>query len=393
MKNPQHGDALSGYALNDDEREFAALMRDFAEGVVAPISYEADRTKTLPMDVVAQMGELGLFGLPFPEEVGGQGGDYFALGLAIESIARVDQSLAITLEAGVSLGAMPVFRFGTDEQRAEFLPDLLAGKALAGFGLTEPEAGSDAGATRTTARLDGAQWVIDGSKQFITNSGTKITRFVTVTAVTGTTESGGKEVSTIIVPNGTPGFTVGPGYDKVGWHASDTHPLTFDGARVPEANLLGERGRGFANFLHILDEGRIAIAALATGAAEGCLEAAIEYAGSRSVFGEPLATRQSIQFMLARMRMRVHSARLAWHHAARLRDAGKSFKVEAAMAKLTASDAAMDNSRDATQIFGGNGFMNEYPVARHYRDSKILEVGEGTNEVQLLVIARSLGVA
>lgn len=393
MKNPLNRDALSGYALNDDEREFARLMRDFAEGVVAPAAYEADRTKTLPLDVVAQMGELGLFGLPFPEEVGGQGGDYFALGLAIEAIARVDQSIAITLEAGVSLGAMPVFRFGTDAQRAELLPDLLAGKALAGFGLTEPEAGSDAGATRTTARLDGGEWVINGSKQFITNSGTEITRFVTVTAVTGTTASGGKEVSTIIVPNVTPGFTVGPGYDKVGWHASDTHPLSFEDARVPEGNLLGERGRGFANFLHILDEGRIAIAALATGAAEGCLESALEYAGTRSVFGEPLSTRQSIQFMLARMRMRVHSARLAWHHAARLRDAGQPFKVEAAMAKLTASDAAMDNARDATQIFGGNGFMNEYSVARHYRDSKILEIGEGTNEVQLLVIARSLGVA
>lgn len=382
---------LSAYGLSDDQYELAAMVRAFADEVVAPQAYEADRTKTLPLPVVAQMGEMGLFGLPFPEEVGGQGGDYLTLGLAIEALARVDQSIAITLEAGVSLGAMPVFRFGTDKQRAEFLPDLLAGRALAGFGLTEPEAGSDAGATRTTARLDGGDWVIDGAKQFITNSGTAITRFVTVTAVTGE-HDGRKEISTIIVPSGTPGFTVGPAYDKVGWHASDTHPLSFASARVPEANLLGARGRGFSHFLHILDEGRIAIAALSTGAAEGCLEAAIDYAHSRRVFGAPLAGRQAIQFQIARMQLRVNNARLAWLHAARLRDAGEPFKTAAAIAKLTASDAAMDNARDATQIFGGNGFMNEYPVARHYRDSKILEIGEGTTEVQLLVIARALGL-
>ena len=389
---------MDEYDLNDDERELAGMVRAFADEVVAPRSYEADRTHTLPMDVVAQMGELGLFGLPFPEEYGGQGGDYFALCLAIEALGRVDQSIAITLEAGVSLGAMPVFRFGTEQQKQELLPDLLAGRALAGFGLTEPEAGSDAGATRTTARLvgagsgDGGEWVINGSKQFITNSGTPITRFVTVTAVTGEND-GRKEISTIIVPNGTPGFTVEPGYDKVGWRASDTHPLTFQDARVPEGNLLGERGRGFASFLHILDEGRIAIAALSTGAAEGCLEAAVDYAAKRTVFGEALSTRQGIQFLLARMKQRVHVSRLAWHHAARLRDAGKPFKTAAAIAKLTASDAAMDNARDATQVFGGNGFMNEYSVARHYRDSKILEIGEGTSEVQLLVIARALGIA
>lgn len=383
---------MHSFDLTDEERQLADLVRDFADQVVAPQAYEADRTHTLPLDVVDQMGDLGLFGLPFPEEYGGQGGDYFALCLAIEALGRVDQSLAITLEAGVSLGAMPVFRFGTEEQKRELLPDLLAGKALAGFGLTEPEAGSDAGATRTTARLDGDDWVITGTKQFITNSGTAITRFVTVTAVTGQSPDGRKEISTIIVPNGTPGFTVEAPYDKVGWHASDTHPLTFTNARVPAANLLGERGRGFANFLHILDEGRIAIAALSTGAAEGCLEAAIDYAGTRTVFGEKLSTRQHVQFTIARMHARVHNARLAWHHAARLRDAGLPFKTEAAVAKITASDAAMDNARDATQIFGGNGFMNEYPVARHYRDSKILEIGEGTTEVQLLVIARALGL-
>lgn len=388
---------LSTYELDDDHLELAHLVRAFADEQVAPQAYEADRTKTLSIPLVHAMGELGLFGLPFPEEVGGQGGDYVALGLAIEALGRVDQSIAITLEAGVSLGAMPVFRFGTEAQKVELLPDLLAGRALAGFGLTEPEAGSDAGATRTTARLDDGDWVIDGAKQFITNSGTAITRFVTVTAVTSTRigADGAErpEISTIIVPNGTPGFDVGPAYDKVGWHASDTHPLTFTGARVPGANLLGERGRGFANFLGILDEGRIAIAALSTGAAEGCLEAAVDYAQTRRVFGERLGSRQAIQFMLARMQLRVHTARLAWLHAARLRDAGRPFGTEAALAKLTASDAAMDNARDATQIFGGNGFMNEYPVARHYRDSKILEVGEGTTEVQLLVIARALGLA
>ncbi len=380
------------HGLSAEETELAAMVRAFADEVVAPVSYEADRAATLPLEVVAQMGELGLFGLPFPEEYGGQGGDYTALCLAIEALGRVDQSIAITLEAGVSLGAMPIFRFGTDAQRAELLPDLLAGRALAGFGLTEPEAGSDAGATRTTARLDGGEWVIDGAKQFITNSGTAISRFVTVTAVTGRSAEGRPEISAIIVPHGTPGFVVGPAYDKVGWHASDTHPLAFSEARVPEANLLGGRGRGYANFLHILDEGRIAIAALATGAAEGCLEAAVDYARSRTVFGERLSSRQSMQFLLARMRARVHTARLAWLHAARLRDAGSPFKEEAAIAKLVAGEAAMDNARDATQVFGGNGFMNEYPVARHYRDSKILEIGEGTTEVQLLVISRALGL-
>ncbi|MBN8206080.1 acyl-CoA dehydrogenase family protein [Microbacterium esteraromaticum] len=378
--------------LDEDQRELAAMVADFAEQVVAPQAYEADRTHTLNLDVVRQMGEMGLFGLPFSEEYGGQGGDYLALGIAIEGLARVDQSIAITLEAGVSLGAMPIYRFGTEQQKREYLPSLLEGQALAGFGLTEPEAGSDAGATRTTARLDGNEWVIDGTKQFITNSGTAITRFVTVTAVTGERE-GRKEISTIIVPNGTPGFTVEPAYDKVGWNASDTHPLTLQGVRVPEENLLGERGAGFRNFLSILDEGRIAIAALATGAAEGCLEAAVDYARQRTVFGAALSTRQNAQFTLARMRARVHTARLAWHHAARLRDAGKPFAEAAAIAKLVAGDAAMDNARDATQIFGGNGFMNEYPVARHYRDSKILEIGEGTTEVQLLVIARALGLA
>lgn len=383
---------MQHFNFTEEESTLAGMVREFADTVVAPQAYEADRTHTLNLDVVRGMGDLGLFGLPFPEDIGGQGGDYFSLCIAIEALGRVDQSIAITLEAGVSLGIMPLYLFGTEEQQHEHLPELLAGRALAGFGLTEPEAGSDAGATKTTAKLDGDEWVINGAKQFITNSGTAITKFVTATAVTGERD-GKKEISAILVPNGTPGFTIEPAYDKLGWHASDTHPLSFNNVRVPATNLVGERGRGFANFLHILDEGRIAIAALATGAAEGCLEASIEYAKSRTVFGSSLATRQGIQFKIARMQQRVHIARLAWHHAARLRDAGKPFKTEAALAKLTASDAAMDNARDATQIFGGNGFINEYLVARHYRDSKILEIGEGTNEVQFLVIARALGIA
>ncbi len=384
------------HELSDEERELAALVRDFAENVVAPRSYEADTKHELPMDVVAQMGELGLFGLPFPEEYGGQGGDYFALCLAIEALARVDQSIAITLEAAIGLGAMPVFRYGTDDQKARWLPDLVAGRTLAGFGLTEAEAGSDAGATRTTAVLDGDEWIVNGTKQFITNSGTPISRFISVAAVTGErTRADGrvaKELSTIIVPHGTPGFTVEPAYDKVGWRASDTHPLTFDNVHVPAANLLGERGRGFANFLRTLDEGRVAVAALATGAAEGCLEESVRYAKTRNVFGVPIARHQFIAFTIAQMQARVYTSRLAWQDAARRCDAGLPFKTEAAMAKLVASDAAMRNARDATQIFGGYGFMNESLVARQYRDSKILEIGEGTNEVQLMIIARALGL-
>ena len=382
--------------ITEDEHDLYEMVKDFADNVVAPRSYDADTKHELPMDIVAQMGELGLFGLPFPEEVGGQGGNYFALCLAVEALARVDQSIAITLEAAIGLGAMPIFRYGTDEQKETWLPDLVAGRTLAGFGLTEAEAGSDAGATRTTAVLDGDEWVVNGSKQFITNSGTSISKFISVAAVTGErTRADGtvaKELSTIIVPHGTPGFTVEPAYDKVGWRASDTHPLTFDEVRVPEANLLGERGRGFANFLRTLDEGRIAVAALATGAADGCVEESVKYAKSRNVFGVPIAKHQFIAFTIAQMQARVHTSRLAWYDAARRCDAGLPFKTEAAIAKLVSSDAAMLNARDATQIFGGYGFMNESLVARHYRDSKILEIGEGTNEVQLMIIARSLGL-
>lgn len=387
MTTPLSADLPEEYAT------LAATVREFAREVVAPVAAEHDREHTFPYAVVAQMGEMGLFGLPFPEEHGGQGADYFALALALEELGKVDQSVAITLEAGVGLGAMPIYKFGTDAQKERFLPDLAAGKALAGFGLTEPGAGSDAGATATTAREDGDTWVIDGAKQFITNSGTDITSFVTVTAVTGTREDGRKEISTIIVPSGTEGFTVEPAYDKVGWNASDTHPLSFAGARVPQENLLGERGRGYANFLSILDEGRIAIAALATGAAQGCVDESVRYAKERTSFGKPIGEYQAVSFKIARMEARAHVARTAYYDAAAKMLAGKPFKKEAAIAKMISSEAAMDNARDATQIHGGYGFMNEYPVARHYRDSKILEIGEGTTEVQLMLIARHLGLA
>lgn len=377
--------------LPDEYRELSAAVRDFANEVVAPVSAEHDREHSFPYGVVSGMADMGLFGLPFPEEYGGMGGDHFALCLAIEELARIDQSVAITLEAGVSLGAMPVHRFGTEEQRQEWLPQLASGRALGAFGLTEPDAGSDASGTRTTAREDGDEWVIDGSKQFITNSGTDITRLITITAVTGGTAEV-KEVSTILVPAGTPGLTVAPPYDKVGWNASDTHGLAFADLRVPRENLLGERGRGYANFLQILDEGRIAIAALAVGAAQGCVDESVRYAKERRAFGVHIGGHQAIAFKIARMEARAHVARRAYYQAAALLLAGKPFKHEAAIAKLVASEAAMDNARDATQVFGGNGFMNEYRVARHYRDSKILEIGEGTSEVQLMLIARGLGL-
>ncbi|AZZ83201.1 acyl-CoA dehydrogenase [Gordonia alkanivorans] len=379
--------------LTQEYTDLIETVRDFAQTVVAPVAAKHDADHTFPYEVVAQMGKMGLFGLPFDEKYGGMGGDYFALALALEELGKVDQSVAITLEAGVSLGAMPIYRFGTEEQKQQYLPDLTAGTALAGFGLTEPGAGSDAGATATTARDDGDSWIINGGKQFITNSGTDITSLVTVTAVTGVKENGKKEISTIIVPSGTSGFTAEPAYNKVGWNASDTHPLTFTDVRVPKENLLGERGRGYANFLSILDEGRIAIAALATGAAQGCVDESVKYAKERQSFGKPIGEYQSVSFAIARMEARAHVARTAYYDAAAKMLAGKPFKKEASIAKLVASEAAMDNARIATQIHGGYGFMNDYPVARHYRDSKILEIGEGTTEVQLMLIARELGFA
>ncbi|MGW5919679.1 acyl-CoA dehydrogenase family protein [Nocardia fluminea] len=384
-------DYLSTGSLPEEYRQLALTVRDFANQVVAPVSAKHDAEHSFPYEVVAGMADMGLFGLPFPEEFGGMGGDYFALCLALEELGKIDQSVAITLEAGVSLGAMPIYRFGNDKQRTEWLPQLTSGQALAGFGLTEPDAGSDAGGTRTTAVQDGESWVINGSKQFITNSGTDITRLVTVTAVTGQT-GGKKEISTILVPTSTPGFVAEPAYNKVGWNASDTHPLSFTDVRVPQENLLGERGRGYANFLRILDEGRIAIAALAVGAAQGCVDESVRYAGERQAFGQAIGRNQAIAFKIARMEARAHVARTAYYDAAALMLAGKPFKKAASIAKMVASEAAMDNARDATQIFGGNGFMNEYPVSRHYRDSKILEIGEGTTEVQLMLIARELGL-
>ena len=378
--------------LNDEQQQLKKIVQEFARDVVAPVSYHHDKTKTFPYDVVRQMAEMGLFGLPFPEEHGGMGGDYFALCLVLEELAKVDQSVAMTLEAGVSLGAMPVYRFGTDAQKAQWLPQLTSGQALGAFGLTEPGAGSDAGGTRTTARLEDGQWVINGTKAFITNSGTDLTQLVTVTAVTGETAFGKKEISSILVPVPTAGFTAEPAYDKVGWNASDTHPLTFDDVRVPEANLLGERGRGYANFLSILDEGRIAIAAVSVGVAQGCVDESVKYAKEREAFGRPIGQNQGIAFKIARMEARAHAARTAYYDAAAKMLAGLPFKKEASIAKLVAGEAAMDNARDATQVHGGYGFMNEYVVARHYRDSKILEIGEGTTEVQLMLIARELGL-
>ncbi|MDP9239667.1 MAG: acyl-CoA dehydrogenase family protein [Actinomycetota bacterium] len=380
------------YRLNEEQEAFRKVVADFADKVVAPQAHGYDESGDFPYDIVAAMGEMGLFGLPFPEEYGGMGGDYFTLCLAIEELARADSSVAITLEAGVSLGAMPVYRFGSDEQKRQWLPELCSGAALAAFGLTEPGGGSDAGATRTTARLDDGQWVINGTKAFITNSGTDITRLVTVTAVTGEREDGRKEISSILVPVPAPGFSASKKYSKVGWHASDTRELSFADVRVPEGNLLGGRGRGYANFLSTLDEGRIAIAALGVGLAQACCDESVRYAGEREAFGHNIGSYQAIQFKIADMEMRAHVARLAYYDAAARMLAGRPFKKEAAIAKLYSSESAVTNAREATQIFGGYGFMNEFPVARHWRDSKVLEIGEGTSEVQRMLIARELGL-
>ncbi|HEY0804470.1 MAG TPA: acyl-CoA dehydrogenase family protein, partial [Pseudonocardiaceae bacterium] len=359
---------------------------------VAPVIGEFYERGDFPYEIVAGMGRMGLFGLPFAEEYGGMGGDYFALCLALEELARVDSSVAITVEAGVSLGAMPIYRFGTPEQKQHWLPSLCAGERLGAFGLTEPGGGSDAGAVTTTARLDGDEWVINGTKSFITNAGTDITALVTVAAVTGVKPGGGKEISTIIVPAGTPGLAVSKKYSKVGWCASDTRELSFVDCRVPASNLLGDRGRGYAQFLSILDEGRVAIAAVSVGLAQGCVDECVRYAREREAFGHKIGEYQAIQFKIADMEARAHTARLAYYHAAAAMLRGDPFKKEAAIAKLVASNAAMDNARDATQIFGGYGFMNETPVGRFYRDAKILEIGEGTSEVQKMLISRHLGL-
>ena len=390
---------MIGFQLEPEHEELRKTVAAFAREAVAPVIGDYYERDAFPYPVIAGMAQLGLFGLPFPETYGGMGGDTFALCLALEELARVDSSVAITLEAAVCLGAMPLYLFGSGEQRDRWLPDLCSGARLAAFGLTEPGGGTDIpGGLRTRARLRkrdgeaGGAWVIDGSKAFITNAGTDITSLVTVLAITGVTEGRHKELSSIIVPAGTPGFTVGQRYSKVGWCASDTRELSFAECRVPQDHLLGERGRGYAQFLHILDEGRVAIAALATGLARGCVDECLRYAAEREAFGHRIGQFQAIRFTIADMEARAHTARLAWYDAAARMLAGQPVKKAAAIAKLTASDAAMANARDATQIFGGYGFMNEFPVGRFYRDAKVLEIGEGTSEVQRMVIARELGL-
>lgn len=375
------------FDFTDEQNALRSMVREFAEDRIAPNAGQWDADHHFPADVVREMGDLGLFGITADEEWGGAGADFTSLCIAIEEIARADQSMAITIEAGVGLGINPIHEFGSDEQKAKWLPDLVAGRTLAGFGLTEAEGGSDAGATATTAALDGDEWVINGSKAFITNSGTAMTSVVTITARTGP-----NEISTILVPTGTEGFTVEPAYRKMGWRASDTHPLTFIDARVPADNLLGERGKGFHQFLSTLDDGRIAVGAMAVGVLQACLEESVAYANDRHAFGKPIGSYQAIAFKCADIEVMTHAARLLTYKAAWLKDQGLPFKQEAAIAKLYATEAAVAASRDATQIFGGAGFMDETLVARHYRDSKALEIGEGTSEIQRLVISRGLGL-
>ena len=375
------------FELSPEQEQFRAVVRDFAAAEIAPHAEAWDRDHVFPVDTVRAMGDLGLFGLPFPEEYGGSGADLTTLCVAIEEIARADQSLAVTLEAAVGLGANPIFRYGTEEQRGRWLPDLCAGRALGAFGLTEPEAGSDAGAVRTRADLDGDEWVVNGEKCFITNSGTPLTSLMIVTARTGS-----DEVSTIVVPAGTEGIEVLAPYRKMGWHASDTHGLVFTDCRVPAASLLGERGRGMAQFLAVLDEGRVALAALALGVVEACLAQSTAYAKDRHAFGRPIGANQAVAFKCADMAVAADAARFLTYRAAWLRDTGRPFKREAAVAKLFATEAAVTATREATQVFGGYGFMDETPVSRYYRDAKVLEIGEGTSEVQRLVISRSLGL-
>ncbi|HEY2273499.1 MAG TPA: acyl-CoA dehydrogenase family protein [Jatrophihabitantaceae bacterium] len=378
------------FELSQEHESFRKVVRDFAEREIAPHVAQWDREHYFPVDVVRAMGDLGLFGLAVPEEFGGSGGDFTSVCVAIEELGRVDQSIGITLEAGMGLGINPILTFGTEEQKQRWIPDLAAGRAIAGFGLTEPEAGSDAGATKTRAALDNGEWVINGAKSFITNSGTEITSLVTVTAKTAE-----QEISAIIVPSGTPGFIVEPPYDKLGWHISDTHGLSFDDCRVPEANLLGTRGHGFRQFLAVLDDGRIAISALAVGLAQACLDLSVRYANERTTFGTPIGAKQGLAFQLSDLAVSVEAARLLTYKAAAMKDAGrpaKDIKQAAAMAKLYSTEAAVAATRTATQVFGGNGFMEEFPVARFYRDAKILEIGEGTSEVQRMLIARGLGL-
>jgi alkylation response protein AidB-like acyl-CoA dehydrogenase len=378
------------FELSDEQRLLRDTVRDFAREEVAPVAEELDRTKSFPYEIVAKLGELGLMGIPFPGEYGGGGADTLAYALAIEELARVDSSVAITVAGHISLGTMPIHLWGNDEQRSEWLPELCAGRKLAAFGLTEPEAGSDAGATRTTAELDGDEWVIDGAKQFITNAGTEISGCVTITAVTDRS-NGQREISNIIVPNGTPGYEPGEPYRKMGWNASDTRPLSFEGARVPKANLLGRPGEGFKNFLHILDGGRISVSAMGVGLAQGALDEAISYASERQAFGRPIARFQAIQTKIADISAELEAARLLTYKAAIEKDRGKPFTLTSAQAKLKTGRLAVRACEEAVQIHGGYGYIEEYPVCRFYRDAKILTIGEGTDEVMQTVIARQLG--
>jgi short/branched chain acyl-CoA dehydrogenase len=379
------------FDLSDDHRLIQETVRDFARNEVAPVAEELDREKRFPYEIVAKLGELGLMGIPFPEEYGGAGGDSLAYALAVEELTRVDSSVAITMCAHTSLGTQPIYLFGTEEQKQRYLPDLCAGRRLGAFGLTEPEAGSDAGNTKTRARLEDSEWVIDGAKQFITNAGTDISGQVAITAVTGPGSNGQAEVSNLIVENGTPGYEQGEPYRKMGWNASDTRPLTFTECRVPEENLLGPRGAGFRQFLHILDIGRIGVAAMGVGLAQGALDQALGYAKERRAFGKPISKFQAIQSKLADMATEIEAARLLTYKAAFLKDQGRNFTLTAAQAKLKTGRLAVRATEEAVQIHGGYGYIEEYPVCRYYRDAKILTIGEGTDEVQQMVIARALG--
>jgi len=374
------------FDLSDEHRLIQRTVRDFAVAEVAPVAEELDREKRFPYEIVRRLGELNLMGIPFPEEVGGGGGDTLAYALAVEELTRVDSSVAITLCAHTSLGTQPIYLFGDDAQKAEWLPRLCAGELLGAFGLTEPEAGSDAGNTKTRARLEDGEWVVDGAKQFITNAGTDISGVVTITARTGD-----GEISNLVIANGTPGYEQGEPYRKMGWNASDTRPLTFDSCRVPEGNLLGPRGQGFKQFLHILDIGRIGVAAMGVGLAQGALDEAIAYARERRAFGQPISKFQAIQAKLADMSTEIEAARLLVYKAAFEKDRGRNFTLTAAQAKLKSGRLAVRACEEAVQIHGGYGYIEEYPVCRFYRDAKILTIGEGTDEVQQMVIARALG--
>jgi short-chain 2-methylacyl-CoA dehydrogenase len=378
------------FDLSDDHELIRRTVRDFAEGEVKPVAEELDREKRFPYEIVAKLGELGLMGIPFPEEYGGGGGDSLAYALAVEELTRVDSSVAITMCAHTSLGTQPIHLFGTEEQKRRLMPDLCAGRKLGAFGLTEPEAGSDAGNVRTRARLDDDGWLIDGTKQFITNAGTEISGHVAITARTGN-PTHPDEVSNLIVENGTPGYSQGAPYRKMGWNASDTRPLAFEDCRVPEENLLGPRGQGFKQFLHILDIGRIGVAAMGVGLAQGALDEALAYAKQRRAFGKPISKFQVIQAKLADLSTEIEAARLLVYKAALLKDAGRNFTLTAAQAKLKTGRLAVRATEEAVQIHGGYGYIEEYPVCRFYRDAKILTIGEGTDEVQQMVIARALG--